>query len=424
MSSQTASAATPNRWVVAAAAVLMQLGLGAVYAWSIFRVPLSENYGTGITAVNWAFFITILMIGFAAFAGGRLVGRLGPRIVGVMGGVVYGIGVSLAYFAQDSLVVLYLTYGLIAGIGLGLAYIIPIQVLPKWFPDRPGFATGIAVMGFGGGSAVTVPVAGYLVPAVGLFGTFGILGLAYVVFVGGAAFFITNPPEGYSPEGHEPSDEESSQEEDRTRDFSGALKTWQWYALWAMLFLNVPAGLSIISDAKAIASELGGATATLASVFVVVLAFANAAGRLGWATLSDYIGPRNVFLTMFLIQAVLFLLIPLVGRDVFFLLTIFSFVILTCYGGGFSTMPTFASAYFGSRNVATIYGAMLTAWGLATLLGPLVLAISTDVTGTYDLALYISAGIMLVSAIIPLIIKPPESPREAGAGTQEAEARA
>ena len=402
----------------------MQLGLGAVYAWSIFRVPLSEHFGTGITAVNWAFFITILMIGFAAFAAGRLMGRFGPRLVGTIGGVVYGIGVALAYFAQSSLVVLYLTYGVIAGIGLGLAYIIPIQVLPKWFPDRPGFATGIAVMGFGLGSAVTVPVAGYLVPAVGLFGTFGILGLAYIIFVGGAAFFITNPPEGYSPEGHEPSEEESSQEEERTRDFSGALKTWQWYALWAMLFLNVTAGLSIISDAKAIASELGGATATLASTFVVILAFANAAGRLGWATLSDYIGPRNVFLTMFLIQAVLFLLIPLVGRDVFILLTIFSFIILTCYGGGFSTMPTFASAYFGGRNVGTIYGAMLTAWGLATLLGPLILAISTDITGTYDLALYISAGIMLVSAAIPLLIRPPDAPSESEAGTQEAEARA
>jgi len=401
----------------------MQLGLGAVYAWSIFRVPLSEHYGTGITAVNWAFFITILMIGFAAFAGGQLTGRLGPRVVGAIGGVLYGIGVALAYFAQDSLVVLYLTYGVIAGIGLGLAYIIPIQVLPKWFPDRPGFATGIAVMGFGGGSAVTVPVAGYLVPAVGLFGTFGILGLAYIVFVGGAAFFITNPPEGYSPEGYEPSEEESSQEED-AYSFRGALSKWQWYALWAMLFLNVTAGLSIISDAKAIASELGGATATLASAFVVILAVANAAGRLGWASFSDYIGARNVFLTMFLLQAVLFLLIPLVGRDVFWLLTILSFIILTCYGGGFSTMPTFASAYFGSQNVGTIYGAMLTAWGLATLLGPLILAVSTDITGTYDLALYISAGIMLVSSIIPLIIRPPESPQEQAEAGAEAEARA
>jgi len=402
----------------------MQLGLGAVYAWSIFRVPLSEHYGTGITAVNWAFFITILMIGFAAFAGGQLMQRVGPRIVGAIGGVVYGIGVALAYFAQDSLVVLYLTYGFIAGIGLGLGYIIPIQVLPKWFPDRPGFATGIAVMGFGGGSALTVPVAAYLVPAVGLFGTFGVLGLAYIVFVGGAGFFITNPPEGYSPEGHEPSEEESSQEEERTRDFRGALSTWQWYALWAMLFLNVTAGLSIISDAKAIASELGGATATLASAFVIILAVANAAGRLGWASFSDYIGPRNVFLTMFLLQAVLFLLIPLVARDVFFLLTILSFIILTCYGGGFSTMPTFASKYFGSQNVGTIYGAMLTAWGLATLLGPLILAISTDITGTYDLALYISAGIMLVSSVIPLVIRPPEAPQEEEEDEASAEAGA
>jgi OFA family oxalate/formate antiporter-like MFS transporter len=401
----------------------MQLGLGAVYAWSIFRVPLSEHYGTGITAVNWAFFITILMIGFAAFAGGQLMQRVGPRIVGAIGGVVYGIGVALAYFAQDSLVVLYLTYGFIAGIGLGLGYIIPIQVLPKWFPDRPGFATGIAVMGFGLGSAVTVPVAAYLVPAVGLFGTFGVLGLAYIVFVGGAGFFITNPPEGYSPEGHEPSEEESSEEEG-TRDFRGALSTWQWYALWAMLFLNVTAGLAIISDAKAIASELGGATATLASAFVIILAVANAAGRLGWATFSDYIGPRNVFLTMFLLQAVLFLLIPLVARDVFFLLTILSFIILTCYGGGFSTMPTFASKYFGSQNVGTIYGAMLTAWGLATLLGPLILAISTDITGTYDLALYISAGIMLVSSIIPLVIRPPDAPQEEEEDEASAEAGA
>jgi MFS transporter, OFA family, oxalate/formate antiporter len=424
VSSQAVSAPTPNRWVVAVAAVLMQLGLGAVYAWSIFRVPLSEHYGTGITAVNWAFFIKILMIGFAAFAGGQLMQRVGPRIVGALGGVVYGIGVALAYFAQDSLVVLYLTYGFIAGIGLGLAYIIPIQVLPKWFPDRPGFATGIAVMGFGGGSAVTVPVAAYLVPAVGLFGTFGVLGLIYIFFVGGAGFLITNPPEGYSPEGYEPSEEESSQEEERTRDFRGALSTWQWYALWAMLFLNVTAGLSIISDAKAIASELGGATAILASTFVVILAIANAAGRLGWATFSDYIGPRNVFLTMFLLQAVLFLLIPLVARDVFWLLTIFSFIILTCYGGGFSTMPTFASAYFGSQNVGTIYGAMLTAWGLATLLGPLILAVSTDITGTYDLALYISAGIMLVSSVIPLIIRPPEAPQEEAEAGAEAEARA
>lgn len=424
MSSQAAGSSTPNRVVVAIAAVFMQLGLGAVYAWSVFREPLSTHYNTEITPVNWAFFITILMIGFAAFAAGQLTGRFGPRTVGVVGGVIYGIGVALAFFAQDSLVVLYLTYGVVAGIGLGLGYIIPIQVLPKWFPDRPGLATGIAVCGFGAGSGITVPIASALIPSVGLFATFGILGIAYVVLVGGAAFFVTNPPEGYSPEGQDASSEEGSREEEITRDFRGALSTWQWYALWAMLFLNTTAGLAIISDAKAMAGELGGATATLSSAFVIILAVANAGGRLGWATLSDYIGPRNVFLTMFLLQAVLFLLLPTLGYGAFVIFTILSFIVLTCYGGGFSTMPTFVSKYYGSRDVGTIYGAMLTAWGIASLCGPLILAVSTDVIGSYDFALYVTAGLMLVSSAIPLFIKPPEPPRETEAGPQEAEARA
>lgn len=424
MSSQAASSATPSRWVVAASAVVMQLGLGAVYAWSVFREPLSTHYGTEITPVNWAFFITILMIGFAAFAAGLWMKRVGPRVVGMVGGVVYGVGVALAYLASGSLVVLYLTYGIIAGIGLGLAYIVPIQTLPKWFPDRPGLATGIAVAGFGLGSAVTVPIASYTVPSIGPFATFGILGIAYVIFVGGAAFFMKNPPEGYRPEGYEPSDEGSREEEERTRDFRRALSTWQWYALWAMLFLNTTAGLALISDAKAMASELGGATTTLASAFVIIMAFANAGGRVFWPTLGDRIGPRNVFLIMFLLQAALFALLPILGPSGFVIFTILSFVILMCYGGGFGTMPTFASAYYGSRDVGTIYGAMLTAWGIASLCGPLILALSTDATGSYRTALYISAVLMLISAAIPLVIKPPQSPREAEAGGQEAEARA
>ncbi len=363
------------------------------------------------------------MIGFAAFAAGRLTKRFGFRPVGVVGGVVYGIGIALAYFAQDNLVVLYLTYGLVAGIGLGLTYIIPIQVLPQWFPDRPGLATGIAVCGFGAGSGVTVPVASALVPDIGPFATFGILGIAYVVLVGGAALFVTSPPEGYSPEGYESSEEED--EEEHTRDFRGALGTWQWYALWAMLFLNTTAGLALISDAKAMSTELGGATAALSSVFVIILAVANAGGRLGWATLSDYIGPRNVFLTMFLLQAVLFLLLPILGSGAFVIFTILSFVVLACYGGGFSTMPTFVTDYSGSRNVGTIYGGMLTAWGIASLCGPLILAVSTDAFGSYDIALYITAGLMLVSAAIPLFVRPPSAPQEeTETDSREAEARA
>ncbi len=409
MASQAASPVTSNRWVVAAAAVVMQLGLGAIYAWSVFREPLSSHYGTGITQVNVAFFLAILLIGFAAFVGGRWMQRSGPRIVGITGGVLYGLGVFLAWFAGESYIILWLSYGLLAGIGLGLGYIVPLQTLPKWFPDRPGLATGLAVAGFGGGSGLTVPVAQWLMSATGSpFGAFAILGIAYLIMVGGAAFFMRNPPEGYG----EPSEQETAEEEAPGWDFRTALGTWQWYVLWGILFLNTTAGLALISDAKAMATDIGGATTALALTFVVILAVANAGGRLGWATLSDYIGPKNVFVTMFLLQAVLFLLLPLLGYGAFLIFTILSFLVVACYGGGFGTMPAFVGAYYGSENIGTVYGPLLTAWGIATLGAPVILAVSADSTGSYDLALYITAGITLVSTILPLIVRPPEAPQE------------
>ena len=407
--------------MVAAAAVVMQLGLGAVYAWSVFREPLSTHYGTGITQVNVAFFLAILLIGFAAFVGGRWMQRSGPRIVGITGGLFYGVGVFLAWFAGSSYVILWLTYGLLAGIGLGLGYIVPLQTLPKWFPDRPGLATGLAVAGFGGGSGLTVPVAQWLMSGTGSpFTAFGILGIVYLVMVAGAAIFMTNPPEGYGA-----SEQESgAEEEDPGWDFRTALGTWQWYVLWGILFLNTTAGLALISDAKAMATDIGGAATALALTFVVILAVANALGRVGWASLSDYIGPRNVFITMFLLQAVLFLLLPILGYGAFVVFTILSFIVVACYGGGFGTMPAFVGKYYGAKNIGTIYGPLLTAWGIATLGAPLILAVSTDATGSYDLALYITAGIALVSTVLPLIVRPPRAPREEAEMGAEAEAQA
>ena len=423
MTSQAASSATSNRWVVATAAVLMQLGLGAIYAWSVFREPLSTHYGTGITQVNVAFFLAILLIGFAAFVGGRWMQRSGPRIVAITGGLFYGVGVFLAWFAEGSVVVLWLTYGLLAGIGLGLGYIVPLQTLPKWFPDRPGLATGLAVAGFGGGSGLTVPVAQYLMSTTGSpFPTFAIFGIGYLILVGGAGFFMKDPPEGYMASEEEGGEEEAA--EDPGWDFRKALGTWQWYVLWAILFLNTTAGLALISDAKAMATGIGGATTALALTFVVIIAVANALGRIGWSSLSDYIGPRNVFIIMFLLQAVLFLLIPILGYGAFAIFTILSFIVVACYGGGFSTMPAFVGQYFGAANIGTIYGPLLTAWGIATLGAPLLLAVSTDITGTYDVALYITAGLALVSTALPLIVRPPEAPQEEAEAGTEAEARA
>jgi MFS transporter, OFA family, oxalate/formate antiporter len=398
----------------------MQVALGAVYAWSVFRIPLSDAYGTSVSAVNTTFSIAILALGFAAFFGGLWMNRSGPRVVALSAGALYGAGIFLASFAEPSLWILYLTYGLMAGVGIGLGYIVPVATLIKWFPDKRGFITGIAVAGFGAGALVTAPIAKQLVSGVGLFPTFAILGVIYLVMVLGAGFFMKNPPEGWKPEGWEPEEEESSERTGVNYELGGALKTWQWYALWALLFLNVTAGIAIISEADPIAQEVSGVEPAIAAWLVSIISIGNAAGRFLWAWLSDAIGRKWVFLTMYLLQAALFFLIPVIGAS-FFLLAVLSFIIVSCYGGGFGTMPAFNADYFGSRNVGMIYGLMITAWGFAGVLGPQLISIMYDATQSYAGAFRIIAVIMLVSAIIPFIVRPPKREAEAPA---EAEARA
>jgi MFS transporter, OFA family, oxalate/formate antiporter len=340
--------------------------------------------------------------------------------VALTAGVLYGAGIFLASFAEPSLWILYLTYGLMAGIGIGLGYIVPIATLIKWFPDKRGFITGIAVAGFGGGALVTAPIAKQLVQGVGLFPTFAILGVIYLVMVVGAGLIMKNPPEGWKPEGWEPEEEDTSERSGVDFELRGALKTWQWYALWALLFLNVTAGISIISEADPIAQELSGVAPATAAWLVSIISIANGAGRFLWAWLSDAIGRKWVFLTMYLLQAALFFLLPVLGSS-FFVLAVLAFIIVSCYGGGFGTMPAFNADYFGSKNVGMIYGLMITAWGFGGVLGPQLISWAVDATGAYSRAFYIIAGIMLVSSIIPFIVRPPR--REAGAPA-EAEARA
>src|SRR6202158_4975688 len=187
---------TLNRWIIAAAGVLMQVALGAVYAWSVFRAPLVKQFGWSISEVTLTFTISIFVLGIAAFFGGLWLNRKGPRVVAITGGILYGLGVFLASFSANKLWWLYLSYGLIGGIGLGLSYIVPVAVLVKWFPDRRGLITGIAVAGFGAGALITAPVATRLIQAVGIPETFGILGICYFCAVAGAAMFMKNPPEG------------------------------------------------------------------------------------------------------------------------------------------------------------------------------------------------------------------------------------
>ncbi len=407
MASQAASgSAVGNRVIIAIAGVVMQVALGAVYAWSVFRDPLTQQYGTSVTAVNFTFSITILTLGFAAFAGGLWMARSGPRIVAITAGVLYGLGIFLASFADNSLTLLYLTYGLIAGAGIGLGYIVPVATLIKWFPDKRGFITGIAVAGFGGGAFVTAFIAKSLVASSGVFSAFAILGIIYLVMVVGAALFMKNPPRDWKPAGWEPDTGGSDDRSDIDYDLGGAVKTWQWFALWALLFLNVTAGISLIAEAAPMAQEIAGVNATVAAGLVSIISVGNALGRFFWAWLSDAIGRKWVFFVMFLLQAVLFFLLPLVG--VYFLLAIIAFVIVSCYGGGFGTMPAFSADYFGSANVGKIYGLMLTAWGVGGVLGPLVISRVIDTTDSYTHAFYILAAIMVGSALVAFIVRPPK----------------
>ena len=422
MSSRSASSNVPNRWVIAVAGVVMQLALGAVYAWSVFRDPLMTAFGWDISQVTLTFSITIALVGFAAFSSGLLMNRIGPRTVGLAAALLYGGGVFLASFSADRLWWLYLSYGVISGIGLGLGYIIPIATLVKWFPDRRGFITGIAVAGFGAGALLTGPIAtNVLIPGFGVLGTFAILGIAYIIMVGVAALFMVNPPDGWKPEGWEP--DTSVQRGSSGLDFElgDALKRWQWYALWAILTLNVVAGIAIISQAAPMAQEVTGVNAAVASGLVALISIANGAGRFLWAWFSDLIGRKWVFLTMFLLQAAIFFILPLVSA--FFLFAVLVMVVLTCYGGGFGTMPAFNADYFGSKNVGTIYGLMITAWSAGGVLGPILIANIREATGSYAGALYIIAGIMVLSTLVPLIIRPPRSRREPRASRTE-EARA
>ena len=382
----------------------MQIALGAVYAWSVFRVPLSKQFGWSISEVTLTFTISIFVLGFAAFFGGLWLNRKGPRIVALTGGALYGLGVFLASFSH-SLSWLYLSYGVIGGIGLGLGYIVPVAVLVKWFPDRRGLITGIAVGGFGAGALITAPVATRLIQSVGVLSTFAYLGVAYLVVTIISGSFMQNPPDGWKPEGWSPSASQTSQRAGHDFVLSEALKTWQWYALWLLLFLNTCAGISVISQEAPIFQELTGASAIVAAGMVGLASIGNAVGRVFWAWVSDLITRRATFVVMFILQVLLFWFLPSIATVS--LMTIVTFVVLMCYGGGFGTMPAFAADYFGPKNVGPIYGLMLTAWSFASAVGPLFIAHMRETAGSYGGALHIVAGVMAVSILLPILVRPP-----------------
>ena len=405
-----------NRWGIAVAGVFLQIALGAVYAWSVFRLPLAKQFGWSISEVTLTFTISIFVLGVAAFFGGLWLNRRGPRIVALTGGFLYGAGVFLASFSDHRLWWLYLTYGVIGGTGVGFSYIVPVAVLVKWFPDRRGLITGVAVGGFGAGALITAPVATRLIQTVGVLSTFAYLGVAYLVVTVVSGYFMQNPPEGWKPAGWTATGTQAAQRATRDYTLGEALRTWQWWALWLLLFLNTSAGISIISQESPLFQELARVSAVAAAGMVGVASIGNAFGRVFWAWASDSITRRATFAVMFLAQVVLFWALPDINSPG--ALTIVAFVVLMCYGGGFGTMPAFAADYFGSRNVGPIYGLMLTAWGFASAFGPLLIAYIRQAKGSYGEGLHVIAGVMAVSIVLPLIVSPPRRTEEAVGATR------
>ena len=394
-----------NRGTIAVAGVCLQMALGASYAWSVFRIPLSKQFGWSISQVTLTFTICWLFLGCMAAFGGLCLRRTSPRMVAMVAGLLWGGGVFLASFSSHGLWWLYLTYGVIGGTGLGMGYIVPISVLVKWFPDRRGLITGIAVAGFGAGSLISAPAAGWLMLRVGVLATFAYLGVAYGIVAIAAAAFMQNPPEGWKPEGWAPTAAQLSQRCDRDFTLGQALGTWQWWALCLLMSINTAAGLSIITQASPIFQEMGKSSAELAAGLVGIIAIGNGAGRIFWAWVSDLTTRKTAYFLMYLVEAILFWTYH--GISSLGLLAAATFILVMCYGGAYGITPAFAADYFGPRDVGSIFGLMMLPWAFAASFGPLLFAYLRQIDGNYTQALHLIAGLMTVALILPILVTPP-----------------
>ena len=393
----------PNRWAIAIAGVVMQTCLGTVYAWSIFRNPLVElGYGWTGTHINLAFTLVIIALAFSAVVGGYILDARGPRIIGTLSGIFFGMGILITGVATQigNLWVLYLGYCLICGIGLGFGYIVPVATLVKWFPDKRGLISGLAVMGFGLGSGLMSALAPGMIDSIGAAMTLYIFGIIFFIAVIVSAQFMIPPPAGYIPAGWIPP---AGRPEGAT--LREALRSKKFYFLWGMLFINAAAGMAVISRASPMAQTfMNGNAATnaqLAGALMLVFSLFNGIGRLFWAALSDKISRRKVYFIMFVSQAVAFYVISASGSLIVFV--ILACYIYSCLGGGFATMPAYAADTFGTKYVGRIYGWIFTAKAAAGIAGPTLYARIFQAGGSYSPALLITSIMFAAAICIPAL---------------------
>ena len=444
-----------NRWLVPAAALAIHLCIGQVYAFSVFKLPLMAHYEVGEVAVGWIFSLAIAVLGLSAAFGGTWVEKSGPRASMLLAGACWVLGffVSLLGISAGQLWLVYVGYGLIGGIGLGIGYISPVSTLMKWFPDRPGLATGLAIMGFGGGALIASPLSNALMSfygggsepedlVAGLVPTFVTLAVIYAVLITAGAFVVRVPHPDWRPRGWDPAESTARpMQTDQHVAVGRAMRTPQFWLLWIVLFTNVTAGIGILENAAPMIQDyFPDITAAAAAGFVGMLSLTNMAGRFVWSSVSDYVGRKNIYTLYLGLGLLLYLLIALAGGSivVFVLATL---VILSFYGGGFATIPAYLRDLFGVMQVGAIHGRLLTAWAAAGIAGPLIVntviesqaAAGQEGPGLYTVSLFIMVGVLGLGFLANLFVRPvaekhhaspEEVERLTGSGAARSSARA
>lgn len=393
-----------NKWLIVLSAIGIHICIGSVYAWSVLTKPIMQAMGFTLQETTWTFSIAILFLGLSAGFLGSYVEKHGPRRSGLVSTVFFGIGMLGTAFAlsQHSLLLMYLFYGVIGGIGLGTGYITPVSTLVKWFPNNRGLATGLAIMGFGFASLIAGPVMQLLIAKYGLINNFIILGCVYMVIMTASSLYLEPPkvPAVTEVKAKLASLPESNQAQYTVNE---TMKTWHFYALWWIFFTNITCGIGLLAVASPMAQEVIQMTPLAAASMVGIIGLLNGLGRIVWSTISDYIGRRNTYIMFFLLEIVAFYMLASVTDS--FLFQALIFLIITCYGGGFSCMPAYLSDLFGTKQLSAIHGRILTAWGLAGIAGPLLLSWIKETTNSYSITLYFFSGCFLISLLIAVILK-------------------
>ena len=392
-----------NRWLIALSAVGIHICIGSVYAWSVLTQPLMQELGAGFREIQWTFSLAILFLGLSAAFLGGYVEKYGPRKAGLFSAVFFCTGLAGTGIAVllKSLPLLYLFYGVIGGIGLGTGYIAPVSTLVKWFPERRGFATGIAIMGFGFASLLAAPLYQLLMQKHGLIATFEYLSLFYLLVMVASALYLAPP--AATPQAASGGNVAGSKQPITGFTAREALKTWQFYTLWWMLFINITCGIGLLSVVSPMAQESLHLSPLAAATMVGIIGLINGAGRIFWASVSDFLGRANTYIAFFLIQSFAFFWLTKTSDAILFQLLVY--LIISCYGGGFATVPAFLSDLFGTRELGAIHGKILTAWAAAGVIGPLFVAWIKEATQSYHTTLLVFSLCFAISLSVAFILK-------------------